>query len=230
MGLYPKSYLPEGILFMTTDVTFFRSIPIQLPLKMIMTRLGYHNSKTVLSGKQREKLEQTIAESFMLCEAQGCWLRLPIMEKTPGETVLADGVVLKSSSLANLLKNSHAVILMASTVGSEIIDAASKAIALGDGATAVILDAVGGQSADTAMGWINEYLRRQLSRSAERLTAQRYSPGYGDFSLEHQSLFHSLLELERIGLSLTSRSMLIPEKSVTAVAGIEPLLPQESNV
>lgn len=212
---------------MATAVSFFRSTPIELPLKMVLTRLGYRSSKTVLSGKQREKLEQTIAESFTLCAAQGCWLRLPIVEKRADETVLAEGVTLKSSSLANLLKESHAVVLMAATVGPDIVDAASEAMAHGEGATAVILDAVGGQSADAAMSWINEFVRRQLSRSAERLTAQRYSPGYGDFSLEHQSLFHSLLELERLGLSLTSRSMLVPEKSVTAVAGIEPLLPLE---
>ncbi len=212
----------------SAPINFFRSIPIEVPLRMVLTRLGYRSSKTVLPGKQRERLEQTIAESFTLCEAQGCWLRLPIVEKRADATVLAEGVVLQSASLASLLKDSHAVVLMASTVGPEIVAAASEAMTRGDGATAVIHDAVGGQSADAAMGWINEYVRRQLSRSAERLTSQRYSPGYGDFSLEHQSLFYSLLELERLGLSLTSRFMLVPEKSVTAVAGIESARPLET--
>lgn len=206
---------------MTTPVTFFRSIPIEVPFRMILTRLGYHSGKTVLSGRQREKLEETIAESFALCDAQGCWRRIPIVEKRNDEIVLPEGMVLKSRSLAELLKDSFAVVLMASTVGPAIVEAASDAIARGDGATAVILDAVGGQSADAAMNWVNEFVRRQVSRSAERLTVHRFSPGFGDFSLENQNLFYSLLQLDRLGLTLTSRSMLVPEKSVTAVAGIE---------
>lgn len=206
---------------MTSSVTLIRSIPIGVPLRMILARLGYRRSATVLSDRQREKLEATIAEGFSLCEAQGCWRRIPIVARTKDEIFLENRAVLKSRSLAGLLKDSFAVVLMASTVGPAIVDAASEAIAAGDGATAVILDAVGGQSADAAMNWINEFVRRQVSRSAERLTVQRFSPGFGDFSLENQNLLYSLLELDRLGLTLTPRSMLVPEKSVTAVTGIE---------
>lgn len=206
---------------MTAPVVIFRSIPIEVPVKMILTRLGYRSSKTVLSGRQRDKLEETIAESFSLCEAQGCWRRIPIEEKRNDEIILQGGAVMKSRSLAELLKDSFAVVLMASSVGPAIVDAASDAMTRGNGATAVILDAVGGQSADAAMSWVNEFVRRQVSRNAERLTAHRFSPGFGDFNLDNQNLFYSLLELDRLGLQLTSRSMLVPEKSVTAVAGIE---------
>jgi hypothetical protein len=202
-------------------VAFINSIPIETPLKMILMRLGYRSSKTVLSVKEQEKLEETIAESFALCEARGCWRRIPIMEKKEDEIVLADGSTLKSRSIAALLKESTAVAFMASTVGPAVVKAAADAIARGNGASAVILDAVGGQSADAAMNWINEFVRRQLVRSGERLTAHRFSPGFGDFTLDNQKLFYSLLGLERLGLSLTARSMLVPEKSVTAVAGIE---------
>ena len=80
---------------------------------------------------------------------------------------------------------------------------------------------MGGQSADAAMNWINNFIRGQLSRGAERLTKQRFSPGYGDLGLENQNVIHSLLDLGRLGITLSSRCMLIPEKSVTAIAGIE---------
>ncbi|MBN1140423.1 MAG: methionine synthase [Deltaproteobacteria bacterium] len=198
---------------------------MEVPLKRVLTRLGYRSSKTVLSGRQREKLEETIAASFALCEIQGCWRRIPIVEKNNDGILLEGGALLKSRSLADLLKDSLAVVMMASTAGPAIVEAAADAMVRGDGATAVILDAVGGQSADAAMSWINEFVRGQVSRSAERLTPHRFSPGFGDFSLENQKLFHALLELDRLGLQLTSRFMLVPEKSVTAVAGIEPAFP-----
>ena len=206
---------------MSQSVSFIRPIPVEMPLKMILTRLGYRSSKTDLSVQQRAKLNETIAKGFSLCEAQGCWRIMGINEKKDDSVVLQNGSVLISKSIVSLLRESSAVVLMASTVGPAIVDETSKAVGRGDGATGVIYDAVGGQSADAAMNWVNQYVCGQLSRRAQRLTRHRFSPGFGDFGLENQRVLYSLLELERLDLHLTSRYMLVPEKSVTAVAGIE---------
>ena len=49
----------------------------------------------------------------------------------------------------------------------------------------------------------------------------RFSPGYGDFSLEHQPALLSLLDTQRrIGLTLSEGGMMLPTKSVTAIVGI----------
>ncbi len=48
-----------------------------------------------------------------------------------------------------------------------------------------------------------------------------YSPGYGDLSLRWQESLLSLLDARRrIGVTLTTGGMLVPEKTVTAVVGI----------
>lgn len=49
----------------------------------------------------------------------------------------------------------------------------------------------------------------------------RFSPGYGDFALSHQTDFFRLLSLEkRLGLSLNDAFLMSPSKSITAVIGI----------
>lgn len=49
----------------------------------------------------------------------------------------------------------------------------------------------------------------------------RFSPGYGDFSLERQSEILALLNAEkRLGITLTESYMMLPTKSVTAVIGL----------
>jgi cobalamin-dependent methionine synthase I len=204
-----------------SPATFINSVPIEVPLKMILVRLGYRKTKTMLSQKQRDTLDETISDGFSLCKPQGCFRLMNIAEKKSDIIVLEDGSVLRSISLTELLHNSTAVAIMASTIGPEIVKAASDALTHGDGATAVILDAVGGQSANETLNWINEFIRSQLSRSAQKLTPHRFSPGFGDFDLENQKTIYSLLELDRLDLQLTSRYMLVPEKSVTAIAGIE---------
>ena len=49
----------------------------------------------------------------------------------------------------------------------------------------------------------------------------RFSPGYGDFSIEHQTMIVRMIEAsKKIGLTVTDSLMLSPSKSVTAVIGI----------
>lgn len=134
---------------------------------------------------------------------------------------MADGTELTSASLTRLLRHSAAVAVMAATVGPDIVRAAADAVSKGDGATAVTYDAVGGQTAEATMSWINDLVRQQLRRQGEFLTKHRFSPGYGDLHLRLQRTIYGWLQLERLGLSLTPGCMLVPEKSVTALAGIE---------
>jgi hypothetical protein len=85
---------------------------------------------------------------------------------------------------------------------------------------AVILDAVASEMTDSGLDWIMDYMNQVLMRKARRLTKARFSAGYGDFSLENQKVIHELLRLDKIGVFITDSCILMPEKSVTAVAGI----------
>lgn len=192
-----------------------------------MVRLGYRRTHTQLFPAQIVALEQTIAEGFARCKPQGCWMRLNIVEHRKETVVLEDGTVLVSASLADLLCRSTAVALMAATAGANIVRATTEASLREDGVKAVIFDAVGGQTAEAAVSWIDDLIRQQLRRRGENLTKHRFSPGYGDLGLGTQRDIHRLLKLSGLGVSLTSGCMLVPEKSVTALAGIEQTNPAE---
>ncbi len=63
-----------------------------------------------------------------------------------------------------------------------------------------------------------EYLEQEL------YLRPRFSPGYGDFSLECQRQIIPALDLNRrLGVTLTDSLLMVPSKSVTAVAGISPV-------
>jgi len=66
-----------------------------------------------------------------------------------------------------------------------------------------------------------EYYGGQLRRSQKAVSRRRYSAGYGDFSLENQQLMYERLHLKEIGVKITDTFILVPEKSVTAIAGIQ---------
>ena len=88
---------------------------------------------------------------------------------------------------------------------------------------AVVLDATASEMVDAALDWMESLFGRELRRESRQLTKSRFSCGYGDLALENQRLFYDLLEMKQLGVELTETLILVPEKTVTAVAGIEPI-------
>ena len=74
---------------------------------------------------------------------------------------------------------------------------------------------------------LNEQLRLEAAQEGKSLRP-RFSPGYGDFRLEHQTELFRILEVQkRIGVTLTEHLLMMPSKSVTAVIGISDM-PQDA--
>jgi len=202
-------------------LNIFERIPVILPEKEIFARLKYNIHKTELDVESRRKILSVINKGFALCEPKGSWTRSDITERSRGILTFSNGIVIKSGSVSDLLSGSAAAVFFCATAGSAIADLAGDSFKNGDGASAVIYDAVGSETAEAAIDWLNTYISREIRRRGESLTAMRFSPGYGDFLLENQRNFFELLRLEDFGVKLTERYIFIPEKTVTAIAGIE---------
>ena len=103
--------------------------------------------------------------------------------------------------------------LFGATLGVNV-DRQIQRYEVSDIAKAVILQAC-------AAAYLEEYCDR-IQEEIEGETRPRFSPGYGDFLLEHQDDVLGMLDApKRIGLTRTEGYMLIPTKSVTAVIGIK---------
>ena len=85
---------------------------------------------------------------------------------------------------------------------------------------ALFFDAYGSEAVETAADSLNDYLAATSRLSKERLT-KRFSPGYGDLSLEKQGLFYRELELEKLDVTMDDRFILHPNKTITALIGVE---------
>lgn len=204
-----------------SSVTYLEHIPAIPKRSGILTRLGYRAASTVLTDQHRTLLERGIQEALRLCQIRGAYRCIPIVHHDIDATRLANEKVFQSTGLAALLAKSSEIVLMASTAGSPIVQRIDEEIRTGNAALGVILDATASQAADAGLDWMVAFLNRMLLRQGKRLTRRRFSPGYGDLSLEYQRTIFDLLDLRSIGLDLTDTLMLVPEKSVLAIAGIE---------
>ncbi len=186
-------------------------------LKEVLRYLGHHG--------------QAMTEEFLAmaerCIDQVCRTAVPrhctgsfLLERT--ETGLKVGgttLTLTGRDIAQLLQNSRRCILLAATLGPEV-DALIRQRQAQSMAEAVLCDAAATALIECVCDEAEKTLAAGLARG-ERLT-RRYSCGYGDLPLSLQPDFVRVLDTPRkIGLACTPSLLLTPQKSVTAVLGVQ---------
>lgn len=186
----------------------------------ILRRMRYHSKKTVLNGQDEALLEDGITTGGAISRPAGIYGLFPITGRTDAGLEIGN-VPFGSASLARLLAESEQAVLMAATVGSgpaDRIDALTRQNHLSD---AVILDAIASEMTDHCLDHMTQILTREWARRGYRLTAHRYSPGYGDLSITLQQGIFDLLGAGRLGIKITDTCILKPLKSVFAILGLE---------
>ncbi len=131
----------------------------------------------------------------------------------------ASSIVFNGNDIKEHLENAEKCILFAATLGAES-ERLSAFYQKTDMQKAVVFDCVCDAYIEA---FSDEYCDNLLKeyRQKNLYINTRYSPGYGDFSIEYQSKIILLLNCERaLGLTVNSSSVLIPRKSITAVMGI----------
>lgn len=200
---------------------YFRHIPSRLDVGMVLTRLGYRKTTTVISEEYRKKIDAMIEEGLTLCNIQGVYGRYEIKSHEENGIKIFDDIFLESKSLSKLLQNSLEVVFMATTAGSGIIERIQQEIKNENADFALILDSLASQIVDAGLDFMVEFINKEIRREGKKLTKKRYSPGYGDLLLTNQKIIYDILNLKKLGIEITESFMLVPEKSVIAIAGIE---------
>lgn len=202
---------------------FFDRIMIEAPRERIYRRLGFRPGITSLPAGQEAEVEGYIEDALAVIRLQGAGRRLAIRSRQEARVHLdveAGEEVFQSRRLASFLQECDEVLLLGATAGGEVMDAIAGDVA-GDRLTrGVVVDAVASEMVDASLDWIMSYFGRELRRENKALKPHRYSAGYGDFLLANQATMLRLLELARLGVQITASFLLIPEKSVTAIAGV----------
>lgn len=131
-----------------------------------------------------------------------------------------EGLRIESRALSKNLMGCDEVYLMAATLGMGPDRLIARAQAAGAMSRAVALQAVAAAMIEVWCDEVNAELARQ-ARARGRFLRPRFSPGYGDFSLETQPAIFRLLGAQKnAGITLTDSLLMLPTKSVTAVIGI----------
>ncbi|OPY85460.1 MAG: Vitamin B12 dependent methionine synthase, activation domain [Smithella sp. PtaU1.Bin162] len=203
-----------------SPVNIFEKISIDPPYKRIYSRLGFKKRTTELPAQQREKTDALIMDALSLITLKGCTLKAIVKKNDGKEVVISDDLIFESIKLARYLRDCNEILLMGATAGSNIMDAIKDKTSQDNLSTAVVYDATASEMTDAALDWLMAYANNQLRRAGKILLPRRFSAGYADFKLENQKNIHGQLEMQKIGVTINSNFLLLPEKSVTAITGI----------
>lgn len=126
----------------------------------------------------------------------------------------------ESKDLAVNLSGCHEAVIFAATIGLYTDRQIQRENILSP-AKACVYQAVGAAVIEAVCDDFNEWVRRTETENGNGLKP-RYSPGYGDVSLNVQKdIFRELNCAKMAGITLSDSLHMIPEKSVTAIIGIK---------
>ena len=159
-------------------------------------------------------LDRCIAETEATLSYKICYARLP--SSVEGDAVDLGFAKVTSRSLALCLKECDGIILFCATVGVEL-DRLIKKYSLLSPATAVILQALGSERVEA----LCDEFCADMAEETKRELRPRFSPGYGDLTLELQRDIFATLCPSKIGVALSDNLFMTPSKTVTAIIGIK---------
>ena len=154
----------------------------------------------------REMLQYKVCYAILTTETDSNIISLPCGQ-------------IASRNLAKNLSGCDKAIIFAATIGIGIDRLISKYSRLSP-AKALCLQAIGAERVEALCNEFCEKMESEFQGKGEKLRP-RFSPGYGDLSLETQKMIFSLLDCpKRIGVTLGDTLLMSPSKSVTAFIGI----------
>ena len=163
-------------------------------------------------------LESCIAEAEDKLSYNVCYARFGI--EIYGDNIDLGFTRTCSHSLAKCLDGCHEIVILAATVGFGIDRLIGKYSLLSP-SRAVILQALGSERVEALCDAFCNELAIVDEKNGNTLRP-RFSPGYGDLSLDLQKdIFAALGCTKTIGITLGDNLFMNPTKSVTAIIGIK---------
>ncbi len=195
---------------------------IEIDKKEVLRYLKYKNQN--IDDNLSKMIEESILETKKIINPRFIYRKYSIKKlkynDEKNELMLEDGNILfKSNDLYKLLENCNECILISATLGLEIERELRKLIYT-NLTKGVILDACATTAIEEVCDIVQDNISRDLQKINKYVTS-RYSPGYGDLSIEYNVQINNILNSHnKLGLTVNHSGIMIPRKSVIAIIGV----------
>ncbi|MBD3271878.1 MAG: hypothetical protein GF384_05015 [Elusimicrobia bacterium] len=191
---------------------------MDITVPQVLKQLGQAATKTSANRHLLKLIEESIGISHQLIKEKKI-IRGELITVNTGSTVkLADGYEFHSTHIARLLNGCHTAYGFAVTIGKAVEEKRDLCVQEKDATGGLIFDAIGSVAVEMLAGSVHAEIEREVDRTDSRAT-RRFSPGYGNWTIDNQKSFLPWLEAEKINIRLIGNCLMYPEKSISAVLG-----------
>ena len=201
----------------------YKADEIKIDPREVLRYLGY--KKELVTADDIARVEGLLPEARSAMKPSACWSRFEV-ELFPDDFICFPYGQVQSHDLRRNFcsgdkeKAVREVFIFAATIGLDY-DRLVQRSRITSMAKASFLNSIGAAAVENVCDLLNDELG-QLVKAEGKELCPRYSPGYGDYTLENQRGIFGLLNPSKlIGLSLKDNLIMVPEKSVTAIIGIK---------
>ena len=195
---------------------------VEIEKREVLRYLQYKNQN--INEDLLKTIEESIEHTRKIINPKFIFRKYPIkrvVNKYNKKQVIFPKVnlTLESDDIYNLFEECDECILMAATLGLEI-EIEIRKLTYVNLTKGVIVDACATTAIEEVCDIVQDNIGRELLREDKYIT-YRYSPGYGDLSIEKNIDINNVLNSHKeIGLTVNENGIMIPRKSVVALIGI----------
>ena len=161
-------------------------------------------------------LQECLKAAKGAAQCRAVWRRYPVI--LDGDMLDLGFAKTDSRDLKQHLEGCGEILLFACTAGAETDRRIARAKLLSP-ARGLLMHAIGAQQVE---GGCDRLCARLAQQFPDRQLTDRFSPGYGDLTLEMQRDVMAALDCGRtVGITLTDSLLMTPSKSVTAIIGMK---------
>ena len=194
-------------------------IIITIDFKEVLKELGFKQVSTILTPPMEKMIKEEIEKAEGLISPMADMISFNLTSVTEDEIITNhDALRFKTKYLSKHLSGCSKASLFICTIGAELEKNIKDYFDKGEQTRAYIINGVGSAAVEEVANYVNQLIIKEAEKEGFE-TVKRFSPGYGDWNLLDQKAIFSVLNPSSIGVALSERCFMIPEKSVSAIVG-----------
>ncbi len=193
-------------------------VPLSLSLGEVLRREG-------LRGYSRPEIKELVLEllnylkSLSLLETAIAYEIYPVVQVTPEQLPLGNGLVIKGSLPPSLLPEVRQLAVAVCTIGPGLENKVAEYFNCGEPLRGLLLDGIGSAAVDALVREVCRLVADEASSHGYQSSSPLY-PGMPGLPLREQQPLLEMVPAREIGVSLTPSGMMIPRKSTSMIIGL----------
>ncbi|MFC1852245.1 vitamin B12 dependent-methionine synthase activation domain-containing protein [candidate division CSSED10-310 bacterium] len=194
------------------------SFSISIDQRAVFRLQGYTRPEDQPDERVLELYEHTMEIAQPLLHPRGICSFHKISEIKDSHIFLSNSPVLSGKNIARTFRGADILCVGLVTIGSELEEQVRLQFQENNLATGLMLDSIGSEAAEGVAIYLDNHIG-QVVKSYGWHRTPRMSPGYGSFDIREQKHIFTMVDHQRVSVTLTPSCIMVPQKSVSFVIG-----------